>query len=93
MTTMQQEYSFTKLIGQGCKVVTVWYDYDDDTNTINDMAVVTDDGVEIDQYLTEDTLADLEFDCYTDMEKQVQDHNDDYRIDRWIDSQMDRRDA
>lgn len=79
---MAQEYSFTKLIGQGVKVVTVWYDHDDDTNSINDMAVCTDEGVEIDQYLTEDTLADLEMDCYADLEKQQAKALEDWKLDR-----------
>jgi hypothetical protein len=67
-----QQFSFTKLIGQGVKIVTVWYDYDDDTNTINDMVVCTEDGVEIDQYLTTDQLNDLDMDCYEHQRNQGQ---------------------
>ena len=69
---MSQSYSFSTLIGQGVKLVNVWYDYDDDTNCINDMAVTTEEGVEIDQYLTEDTLNDLEMNCYAHQREQGQ---------------------
>jgi hypothetical protein len=73
---MSQSYSFNTLIGQGCKAVTIWYDYDEDTNNICDLAVTTDNGVEIDQYLTEDTLMDLEMECYKDQPKQEAKRNE-----------------
>jgi hypothetical protein len=71
MVTLSQEFSFTRLIGQGCTPVTVWYDYDEDTNTINEMVVSTEDGYEIDQYLNGDTLSLLEVNCYLDQKNRI----------------------
>jgi len=85
-----QEYSFAKLIGQGVKVVYVWYNFDDDVNMVCDMTVTTDSGVEIDQYLTEDTLADLDMECYSDLEKQRQMARENYALDRGEDLWNDR---
>ena len=77
---MSQEFCFTKLIGAGSMLVTVHYDYDDEVNMFSDIAVVTEDGADITGYLTEDTLADLEFDCYPDLEKKIAERkaNDEY---------------
>jgi len=70
-TAMPQEFSFTKLIGAGSMIVTVHYNYDENVNCFDDIAVVTDEGVEITGYLAEETLNDLEFDCYPDLEKKL----------------------
>lgn len=81
MPVMSQRWNFDTLIGQGCDAVTVWYDHDDDTNSINDMAVTTGAGVLIDQYLTDDQLAQLEMDCYVDLEKQIEREREEELID------------
>jgi hypothetical protein len=87
---MSQEFSFSTLIGQGVKLVNIWYDYDDDTNSIDNLTVTTEEGDEIDQYLTEDTLDQLEMDCYKDHDRQMEEAVTEYRIDCWIDAQYDR---
>lgn len=80
MNTMPQEFSFRTRTGAGSAVVTVCYDYDDNVNIIDNICVLTDAGVEIDQYLSEDQMGELDIECYQDLEKQIAEAkaNDEY---------------
>ncbi len=77
---MSQEFSFHTRTGVGSAVVTVCYDFDDDVNLIDNISVITDAGVEIDQYLSEDQMGDIDIECYQDLEKQIAEAkaNDEY---------------
>ena len=63
-----QEYYFATLIGQGVKLVDVFYDYsydEDGFGELDNVSVCTESGLEIDQYLTDDQLSDIDMECET----------------------------